>query len=78
MRNTLGGVAPLFASRFFNNLSSQSTGLLLAIFGILLAFIPFVMFKYGHVLRKRLKLAQSQLGGYEQKEKTGLYPASFV
>jgi hypothetical protein len=50
----------------------------LAIFGTLLTFIPLVMFKYGHVLRKRSKLAQTQLGGDEQKEKTGLYPAPFV
>lgn len=78
MRNTLGGVAPLFATQFFHNLGSQYAGLMLALFGTLLTFIPFIMFKYGHVLRKRSKLAQSQLGGEEQKEKTGLYTAPFV
>jgi MFS family permease len=78
MRNTLGGVAPLFATQFFHNLGSQYAGLMLALFGTLLTFIPFVMFKYGHVLRKRSKLAQSQLGGDEQKEKTGLYTAPFA
>ena len=78
MRNTLGGVAPLFASQFFHNLGSQYAGLLLAIFGTLLTFIPFVMFKYGHALRNRSELAKSQLGGDEQKNKTGLYPAAFV
>ncbi|TVY87555.1 hypothetical protein LAWI1_G005540 [Lachnellula willkommii] len=54
-------------------MGSQWAGLLLAIFGTLLTFIPFVMFKYGHVLRNRSKLAKSQLGGDVQKEKTGLY-----
>lgn len=78
MRNTLGGVAPLFASQFFHNVGSQYAGLILAIFGTLLTFIPFVMFKYGHVLRDRSKLASTQLGGDEQKNKTGLYPAPFV
>lgn len=78
MRNTLGGVAPLFASQFFQNVGSQYAGLILAIFGTLLTFIPFVMFKYGHILRKRSKLASSQLGGDEQKDKTGLYPALFI
>ena len=78
MRNSLGAAAPLFATQFFHNLGSQYAGLLLALFGTLLTFIPFVMFKYGHELRKRSKLAQSQLGGEEQKGKTGLYPAPFV
>lgn len=78
MRNTLGGVAPLFASQFFHNVGSQYAGLILAIFGKLLTFIPFVMFKYGHVLRDRSKLAKGQLGGDEQKEKTGLYPTLFI
>lgn len=75
MRNTLGDVAPLFASQFFHNLGSQYAGLMLALFGTVLTFIPFVMFKHGHKLRARSKLAQSQLGGDEQKEKTGLCPA---
>lgn len=78
MRNTLGGVAPLFANAFFHNLGSQWAGLMLACFATLLTIIPFVMFKYGHKLRERSKLASSQLGGDEQKEKTGLYTAPFV
>ncbi|TVY75860.1 putative MFS-type transporter [Lachnellula suecica] len=78
MRNTLGGVAPLFATQFFHNVGSQYAGLMLAIFGTLLTFIPFVMFKYGHVLRERSKLAKSQLGGDEQKDNTGLYTAPFA
>jgi len=78
MRNTLGAVAPLFASQFHHNVGSQYAGLILAVFGTVLTFIPFVMFKYGHVLRARSKLSQSQLGGDEQKEKTGLYTAPFV
>ncbi len=78
MRNTLGGVAPLFASQFFHNVGSQYAGLILAIAGTFLTLIPFVMFKFGHKLRARSKLASSQLGGDEQKEKTGLYTSPFV
>ncbi|QSZ35756.1 hypothetical protein DSL72_006878 [Monilinia vaccinii-corymbosi] len=57
MRNTLGAVAPLFASQFFHNVGSQYAGLILAIAGTVLTFIPFIMFKYGHLLRARSKLA---------------------
>ncbi|KFX96837.1 hypothetical protein O988_05148 [Pseudogymnoascus sp. VKM F-3808] len=63
MRNTLGAVTPLFASQFFRNVGSQYAGLILALFGTLLTFIPFVMFKYGHKLRERSALAKSQMGG---------------
>ncbi|CAG8960091.1 hypothetical protein HYFRA_00010569 [Hymenoscyphus fraxineus] len=78
MRNTLGGVAPLFASQFFHNVGSQWAGLILAIFGTVLSLIPIVMFKYGPVLRERSKLAKTQMGGDEQKKKTGLYTAPFA
>jgi MFS family permease len=78
MRNTLGGVAPLFASQFFHNVGSQYAGLMLAIFGTILSLIPIVMFKYGSKLRERSKLANTQAGGDEQKKKTGLYPAPFI
>ncbi|CZT00561.1 related to multidrug resistance protein [Rhynchosporium graminicola] len=78
MRNTLGAVAPLFASQFFHNVGSQYAGLILAIAGTVLTFIPFVMFKYGHRLRERSKLSNTQKGGDEQKEKTGLYTAPMV
>ncbi|KAK6214502.1 hypothetical protein LQW54_004223 [Pestalotiopsis sp. IQ-011] len=58
MRNTLGAVTPLFASAFFHNVGSQYAGLILALFGTFLSTIPFVMFKYGHLLRARSKLAK--------------------
>ncbi|KAH6658456.1 major facilitator superfamily domain-containing protein [Truncatella angustata] len=58
MRNTLGAVTPLFASAFFHNVGSQYAGLILALFGTFLSMIPFVMFKYGHQLRARSKLAK--------------------
>lgn len=58
MRNTLGAVTPLFASAFFHNVGSQYAGLILALFGTLLSLIPFVMFKFGHKLRARSKLAR--------------------
>lgn len=78
MRNTLGAVSPLFASQFFHNVGSQYAGLILAILASILTIIPFVMFKYGHKLRERSKLANSQKGGDEQKEKTGLYTGPFL
>lgn len=58
MRNTLGGVAPLFATQFFMRVGSQFAGLTLAILVTFLSFIPFVLFKYGHKLRERSKLAK--------------------
>jgi hypothetical protein len=58
MRNTLGAVTPLFANAFFHNVGSQYAGLILALFGTCLSMIPFVMFKYGHKLRARSKLAK--------------------
>lgn len=62
MRNTLGAVTPLFASAFFHNVGSQYAGLILALFGTILSFIPFIMFKYGHMLRARSKLAREYNG----------------
>ncbi|KAI0123468.1 major facilitator superfamily domain-containing protein [Xylariales sp. AK1849] len=58
MRNTLGAVTPLFANAFFHNVGSQYAGLILALFGTVLSLIPFVMFKFGHELRARSKLAK--------------------
>lgn len=72
VRNTLGGVAPLFASQFFHNVGSQYAGLILALIATLLTFIPFVMFLYGPKLRARSSLAKTQKGDDAQKEKTQL------
>lgn len=58
LRNTLGAVTPLFATQFFTNVGSQYAGLILALVGSVLSLIPFVFFKYGHILRKRSKLAR--------------------
>ncbi|KAK6383001.1 hypothetical protein LTS17_003671 [Exophiala oligosperma] len=58
LRNTMGAVAPLFASQFFHNVGSQYAGLILSLVATLMAPIPFVMFKYGHVLRRRSPLAE--------------------
>jgi hypothetical protein len=58
-RNTLGAVAPLFANQFFHNVGSQYAGLILALVASMLSVLPFVMFKYGHLLREKSKLAQT-------------------
>lgn len=58
LRNTMGAVAPLFATQFFHNVGSQYAGLILSLIATLMAPIPFAMFKYGHVLRHRSPLAE--------------------
>lgn len=60
MRNMLGAVAPLFASQFFHNVGSQWAGLTLSLFATGLTVIPFVMFKWGHLLRARSKLGETK------------------
>jgi hypothetical protein len=70
-RYILGGVVPLFASQL---LVSQCAILILAIFGTLLAFITFVVFKCGDILRERSQLGSVGLG----REKTVLHTISFV
>ncbi|KAI9646433.1 hypothetical protein NHQ30_004425 [Ciborinia camelliae] len=77
MRNALGAVAPLFASQFFHKVGSQYAGLILAIAGTALTLIPFVMFKYGHLLRARSRLASTPQAE-DQKEKTDNYTAPFA
>lgn len=62
LRNTLGGVAPLFASQFFHNVGSQFAGLILALAASVLALIPFVFFKKGKQIRARSKLTKPQQG----------------
>lgn len=76
MRNTLGGVAPLFATQFFKNVGSQYAGLILALAGMFLTLIPFMMFKYGHVLRQRSKLAK-RVGGSRAEGEDWIEPGAF-
>lgn len=58
MRNALGAVAPLFATQFFEGVGGeQYAGLILTVAAGFLTLIPFVMFKWGSVLRARSRLA---------------------
>lgn len=57
MRNSLGAVSPLFATQFFTNVGSQYAGLILSLVACVLTLIPFVFYKYGHVLRAKSKRA---------------------
>jgi len=57
MRNALGAVSPLFASQFFHNVGSQYAGLILSLIACVLTLVPFVFYKYGHLMRARSKLA---------------------
>ncbi|KAI9742131.1 MAG: hypothetical protein M1834_000521 [Cirrosporium novae-zelandiae] len=71
MRNTLGAVSPLFASQFFHSIGSQYAGLILSLIATALTLIPYVLFKYGHKLRARSALAQTEVEGEEDDEKNG-------
>ncbi|KIV78243.1 hypothetical protein PV11_09979 [Exophiala sideris] len=53
LRNTLGAIAPLCATQFFQNVGSQYAGLILALIATAMAPIPYLLFKYGPVLRQR-------------------------
>ncbi|KAI5309033.1 hypothetical protein KEM55_004249 [Ascosphaera atra] len=70
-RNTLGAVTPLFASQFFHNVGSQYAGLILALIASILSLIPFVLFKYGPLLRSRSKLARMGIAAAQEAEEKG-------
>jgi MFS family permease len=57
IRNSLGAVSPLFASQFFHNVGSQYAGLILSLIASVLTLVPYIFYKYGHLVRSRSKLA---------------------
>lgn len=78
LRNTLGGVTPLFASQFFHNVGSQYAGLILALVATLLSTIPFVLFLFGKKIRSRSKIATAQLSIVASRESRATSMASRV
>nr|ALK02045.1 fructose facilitator [Zygosaccharomyces kombuchaensis] len=57
MRNTLGAVSPLFAGQFFRNVHSQYAGLICAVVATALTFLPYILYKFGPVIRAKSKRA---------------------
>ena len=53
MRNTLGAVSPLFGAQFFHNVGSQYAGLILSIISAFLTVLPFVLYKFGPIIRAK-------------------------
>lgn len=57
VRSALAAVAPLFVSQMFAALGVGGAGSLIGGFGVLLAPVPFVFYKYGEGIRKKSKFA---------------------
>ncbi|AQZ18867.1 hypothetical protein BZL39_O04100 [Zygosaccharomyces parabailii] len=57
LRNELGAVAPLFANQMFKGMHTQFAGLLCAFVATALGLLPFVLFKFGPVIRAKSKRA---------------------
>ena len=53
LRNTLGAVSPLFGAQFFHNVGSQYAGLILSIISAFLTVLPYVLYKYGPLIRAK-------------------------
>lgn len=53
MRNTLGAVSPLFGAQFFHNVGSQYAGLILSIISSFLTVLPYVLYKFGPIIRAK-------------------------
>nr|ALK02046.1 fructose facilitator [Zygosaccharomyces kombuchaensis] len=57
LRNELGAVAPLFANQMFVNMHCQFAGLLCACVATGLGLLPFILFKFGPIIRAKSKRA---------------------
>ena len=56
-RNVAGGVVPLFTDQMLKKLTFQGGCSMLGGIAVLLAFVPFVLVRYGEVIRRRSKIA---------------------
>ena len=56
-RNVAGGVVPLFTDQMFERLTFQGGCSLLGGIAVLLAFLPFLLIRYGETIRRRSKVA---------------------
>ncbi|KAI0786660.1 MFS general substrate transporter [Abortiporus biennis] len=60
VRSLFGAGFPLFASQMYNTLNPRWASTLLGLLAILMGPIPFILRRYGHVLRKKSKYAPSK------------------
>lgn len=58
--------APLFTTQMFNALGVGGGGSLIAGVATLLAFIPFIFYRYGHVIRRKSKYALAERNQVEK------------
>lgn len=59
LRSICGAVFPLFAYPMFMNLHVKWAGTLLGCIGVILIPVPFVFFKYGHLIRKNSRFTSN-------------------
>ncbi|KAK4053182.1 GTPase-activating protein [Microbotryomycetes sp. JL201] len=59
-RSMIGGVTPLFAGIMFKKLGIDWGSSLLGFVSVALVPIPFVLFKYGHKIREKSKMAEAE------------------
>lgn len=57
VRSCFGAGFPLFATQMYNKLDPRWASTLLGFIAVAMGPIPFVLWKYGHVLRRKSKLA---------------------
>ncbi|MCJ1308638.1 hypothetical protein MMC25_002291 [Agyrium rufum] len=69
VRNVAGAGFPLFAAQLFERVGNQWAVSLLAFLAILLFPIPYVLYFYGKVLRRRSPWARQHMDGFGEREK---------
>ncbi|KAJ5310278.1 uncharacterized protein N7443_002739 [Penicillium atrosanguineum] len=58
IRSVLGGVLPLAGSYMYDSLGPNWSGTLLGLLEVVIVPIPFVFYKYGHIIRQKSTLIQ--------------------
>jgi len=71
IRNTFGAVTPLFATYMFKGMGYQFAGLLLALLTLLMAPLPFILFRYGAAIRARSDYASATTGALPARKRSG-------
>ncbi|KUJ16879.1 MFS multidrug transporter-like protein [Mollisia scopiformis] len=67
-RNIFGGVFPLFGTQMFENLGYRWAGSLLGFLALVLMPIPFILARWGRILRKRSPWAREHMDDLEDYE----------
>ncbi|KZT04045.1 MFS general substrate transporter [Laetiporus sulphureus 93-53] len=76
VRSCFGAGFPMFATQMFERLNSRWASTLLGFIALLMAPIPFVLFKYGPIIRKKSKYAPTKPMPVPVKEMTQADPAN--